>query len=437
MKIPARILALILTILLLAALLTGCGQKPTAPAVSSGGTSAAASTGAASGESDGTPSVPDPDPAPIHRYRGAGGPTLAENGPVRYFVLGGYLGYYDGLSGESGPLCGRPECTHQDWTCDAYMNWTKLFACEGDKLYWLGANSQYGHVKGAPMEYGIWRANLDGTGRELVKEFPEELLSGAIYDIVLRGKKVFVNVRELLVQDGVPENRYCWYETGLNDDQELKELLEYDGDGACQVIRDYLYYMTFADPGSETTPPRDPEITRYHLDTGETEVLLAAGSEPEMTGVFYVCDNLTVYFSDTRQDLDTTRLYRLTEGRLEPIPGTEDETHTFGTLYLTEGLAYCNHWTPQGEEIWLSDFEGNTLYKGPWEMQFREKKENEVLPVSRALLGGGTDHCLFCFADYLAGHTWIVQYDITPEGLSETILWDWTGAKLTGDLPQS
>lgn len=68
------------------------------------------------------------------------------------------LMYADKATGIGGPLCGRPECLHNNSSCNAYLenaSWPRGLCVYDGQLYWVaGAGSSK-----------IYRMNLDGTGR--------------------------------------------------------------------------------------------------------------------------------------------------------------------------------------------------------------------------------------------------------------------------------
>lgn len=78
-----------------------------------------------------------------------------------------YLHYYDKTMGTSGVLCGKVECMHNSWECNAYLpigSWG-LNIYDGH-LYWIGGMAQERHLDTGCY---VWRMDLDGNNREKVK----------------------------------------------------------------------------------------------------------------------------------------------------------------------------------------------------------------------------------------------------------------------------
>lgn len=67
------------------------------------------------------------------------------------------------LSAPLTPLCLRPECTHTDNTCSAYLDTDSVFA-SGDALYYLAQDEN--------REYGVYRADLNGGRRKCIRKLP-------------------------------------------------------------------------------------------------------------------------------------------------------------------------------------------------------------------------------------------------------------------------
>lgn len=87
---------------------------------------------------------------------------------------GDMLYYADKATGISGPLCGRPECTHGSESCNAYMGYPHttwgLMDYDG-RLYWVAGG------RGAVKK--IYSAAYDGTDHREIRELEEDVLGHA------------------------------------------------------------------------------------------------------------------------------------------------------------------------------------------------------------------------------------------------------------------
>ena len=81
--------------------------------------------------------------------------------------LGRVLKYYDYNADIEGVVCHKPECMHNDDTCDGYLSSLvpNSLSYYNGKLYWIGGTKEL---------YGIWESELSGLNRKLVKELDRQ-----------------------------------------------------------------------------------------------------------------------------------------------------------------------------------------------------------------------------------------------------------------------
>lgn len=80
------------------------------------------------------------------------------------------LYFLDKATGFHGPLCGKPECTHDNETCNAYVHgWIYALSIYDGRLYWL--QQRWGN----DSALGVYSTALDGTDRRQVLELDKEL----------------------------------------------------------------------------------------------------------------------------------------------------------------------------------------------------------------------------------------------------------------------
>lgn len=86
-----------------------------------------------------------------------------------YFVpwLGERIYYIDKATGISGPLCGKPECGHNDTSCNAYFNDVYGMGIDDGSLYVLVAEVG---------RYVIYSVMLDGTDRQEVRDVDQKIV---------------------------------------------------------------------------------------------------------------------------------------------------------------------------------------------------------------------------------------------------------------------
>lgn len=95
-----------------------------------------------------------------------------------------FLHFYDFTTGETYPVCAKPNCTHGDYLCSAYLTDASFLHYDGSYLYYFSGNGCQ-----------FWRMNTDGTDRKVLFTCNEKAESGALMSILgaayLDGKVYF------------------------------------------------------------------------------------------------------------------------------------------------------------------------------------------------------------------------------------------------------
>ena len=94
-----------------------------------------------------------------------------------YFQFDSCLYYLEGSTGRVTPLCARPDCSHDDKSCDAYAGAYAVWY-SGGRLYF--AKRDFEEIGGSFTELGkrVYSVNPDGTGRRQVMSLELQPLDG-------------------------------------------------------------------------------------------------------------------------------------------------------------------------------------------------------------------------------------------------------------------
>ena len=82
----------------------------------------------------------------------------------RDFIL-----YYDKGSGNSGPLCSKPDCDHTGNECDAYVCGASSLQYYDGSLYFVALDPNT-----FPIETWLWKSDASGKNREKIKQLDRE-----------------------------------------------------------------------------------------------------------------------------------------------------------------------------------------------------------------------------------------------------------------------
>lgn len=305
--------------------------------------------------------------------------NMAETAETVYFIPGfstdtdPMLYFLDKQSGQTGVLCNRPECLHQDKDCNAYMGFKVygLSIYEG-RIYWI--STDYDSEKGKDITT-VWCEKTDGTERKAVRTLP---YLGESYSGVptMNTIATFVNGNVYVCgewADGVRDGRNILKEGIIrysldSDEHEMIEEQEVAENEACTVqiqpSDQYVYYGTCKHEIGENglQPGAKLMLARYNTETEETELLYEGSQEGMFSFGEFRVNEQEILISNTLN----CEVYSLslTDGTMklkadysESAPKARGVTFAEGKTILNQGSA--------GDLIVL-DMEGKEIFRhGP------------------------------------------------------------------------
>lgn len=198
----------------------------------------------------------------------------AESEDTVYYMdmFSSVIQYVDKATGISGPLCGKPECTHDSESCNAYVGSTARMFVDGGRLYTVGVVPE--PVLGIP----VYSMALDGTDRRTETYLDDEILPGSgnwPYYLLHDGVMYYGSVDQRIENgEEVLYNHICAFP--LDEKAEpydiLLEKVPYSWDFSMQFYGDRLYFIT-NELAAGTDDRRDFRLRRYDVGSGEIETL--------------------------------------------------------------------------------------------------------------------------------------------------------------------
>ena len=429
----------------------------------------------------------DPDTDYNNLYATITGCDIVETEDAYYLHFcrsSGFLYYYDKTIGEGGVLCPRPECEHDERadnrSCSGYIgsDWPTLQYYEG-KLWYIGPTG------GSGMVIGVYRMDLDGSEKELVRSFdmreddcPLNTGNRALY--LHRGILYHAGVNQT-IKNGDAYNELVFGCVPLSDMEiggervaafEYHTLLTRKGTNYPQplmyFVGDYAY-MLYQYNGVEQldrpTPPDDAteeeqlewlewyknaykttdEIARWYPAMSEPEILYSS-TDTNLLWQYrsgYVTHDGTVYASDTTLtdsdadwDAETNpfivSVYRLeADGTLAEVFNTREYGDSVllgygeGLIATIDLLNYRpKDWIPT---VRIFTFEGELIAEGQVPLAFRERftEPDSYLTLVGCLVT--EDKLLLCYEMYFdkgkVYRRWFfLEETVTPEGFGEKLL---------------
>lgn len=244
--------------------------------------------------------------------------TMCKNENGYFFSYAdGNVYYLDKTSGASTVLCGKPECSHTDTTCNANVL-PRFLTYYNGKLYWV--HHDYVEENGGIVDYGerLHSMELDGTNHTVVQDLD-----------FTPGSDTNTYETKPILHRGVVYFCYsgCLYAVALGDDIENAV---------------YLYGEKITDDGSHIINPNE----MYYELWADGDMIYFMAKNVKQTGGTYK-DTLYSY------DPQTEKLTKVWEVPNKSEVGTWDTTGvSVSSWYISGGYLY---YYLSGNNLWYAD----------------------------------------------------------------------------------
>ena len=327
--------------------------------------------------------------------------------------------YMDKATGICLPLCGKPECTHTDETCNAFAQSAEGLTSYNGRLCWAGQNGTW--LTGGGQWY-VYSTAYDGTDRRTVRQLTD--WEGMTIQTIFHRGYLYRNKLTSEVVNGAAKD-VVYVEAYP---------LEGDGDGIVILRAEVHYSWLFTQAYGDhvyiifETPDGATELHRWDTRAGELETLFR-GEAPfdwETLNVqFWVIEDGIVFCCSeyTGPDEDPTASWELVLDRFsfetrdfEPLNrlhiNTSDVNYT--NLTILDGLVIANWWDADSDSFRLlvKDFEDQIVLDAALE----EPEWRTISGPIGACYGIDEDHLYFSKRD--------IQYvAVSRDGSEIRLLW--------------
>lgn len=365
--------------------------------------------------------------------------TDTEN--AAYFITGGSLDttdgkamlwYIDKKTGVSGPLCGKPECTHSDFDCNACLGsgpevWG--ISAYGNKLYYVAENMR------DAQGLCLYAVNPDGTGRKQVRrlESQEEIKPLADKFVQFHRGLCLISGTVNGIEDGEQYSQFFITAYPLDGGNKLTVF-------SSEKYSDSVVTMKMQPAGDEiffvealmdvqTRKPDKLCLRKWNLKNKETEVLYE-GDISFLPYEFWVRDEEILFSCIEPSGGEIYRFDREKADFQVKFCFSNDCGEERAISIVDGKLISYNYVTKYSERrIEIRDFEGNqTYYKTDAEPLLDEKE----LPYIRCLLGADSSRLYYMFSDLnminTKDHPETLVKSISFDG-EEQVLWTTLGGE--------
>ena len=358
---------------------------------------------------------------------------LVETENAYYFSAfnSSWLYYYDKASGESGVLCGKPDCTHDDGAIDPDCN--GLIAQIGACLnLWKGRLHYFSHDHGPYL--AMYSMALDGSDRTkdfvINQEADMQNITPQRLDYH-RGKLYGQDLREI-VRNGEPFYGLVVFsmdaETG-----EYREI--YTAEGAF-LTKPYLYYhedYVYISYEEYTLHENEDHVefdyffwhlVRWNIDTEQIEEVVSADADElndTATGRrIFIGDDSRIWFAATSNNMaGPMRVYTLEDGRISEAFRFE----TTGPCFLIKNAAVSIFLFEKRWEVRRLD--GSLIYMGELDTSWLDGESGYTLK-SMSIMGSAEEIFIVFNIETSdnsnARRICLVRYDMTGEKPVPTLI---------------
>ena len=282
-----------------------------------------------------------------------------------YFIAGQTICYVDKDTGIGGPLCGKPECTHDGPDCDALLPDGQAIGLSyyRGRLYWCDDD---------PLNGCIYSMAPDGTDRRAERALERELLPMSAQNerVVIHRGYVYLSCVKGGIVDGARRNSLYVCAFPLETDGDGFVILDREvaggSDVAVQPWGDGLYIVGTScvnfDSDAGGGPPEqvlyDFSVLRWDAKEKTLEELCHNGGVPfySVKELWVAEDGIT--FCGITPSVADIWHFDFSTGELESRGPFEEEPNCQAAVWITDGLLTgCG----PGGYIVIRDLQGETL----------------------------------------------------------------------------
>ena len=312
-----------------------------------------------------------------------------------------FLYYYDAKTKQAAPLCGKPECTHDDPECSACIGNAIGVSGRGEHIYWVTPEFNSGDDG-----YILYRMNADGTKRKKLRKLSkinENVLPTGNFMALYDSKNAYFCGNRTNILDGEEIQTtalYCCPQEAeemrvLYEEQELRAPV-------IQIYKNHLYLsltrQSVTEENGDYILSSDFSLRRYDMENWEEEILFRGELDFVPYGFFVLDDRILI----TAVSSGNSRVFaydfekKTIEAALKFGEGDEYEV-----LYVDDnrvvGYTYPDFPDFSRKKVKVTDFEGKVLLEAESEEKMHAADGTRV--YGRTYLGSDETGLFFSYED--------------------------------------
>jgi hypothetical protein len=269
---------------------------------------------------------------------------------------GALLYYYDKLTGESDVFCSKPECQHSDSSCQAFMGMTNCPSLSYyDGRLWYVSNYAPGSAK-------LYSIDVNSGERKLEQTFQMPEMYSPQRAAVSCGK-LYIGCCGNAVVDGAPKFLYQIVEADIQSGESstiFEKITDAQQGWPAVFMRfdaDSVYFCL------SCLGKLGCEIYKWNGSMQEPE-LIFTDEDTLWINDFYVMEEGKCFISARRGSTGDSEIFMIEDGKAVTSFVLASDDATYGTLYLSKGIAFANGMNKErGSIISVWTLEGSYLVK--------------------------------------------------------------------------
>jgi hypothetical protein len=372
------------------------------------------------------PFVYDPETDFDNRIAKLGYISYVELPESYVFVFDGSpIMYWEKDVEDGGVLCNKPECDHHNSECSAYISVFGNINYYKGRIYWL----TYGEEPVSKMfYYSIMSMKPDSTDRREEMRFyrtDEEYIYAK--NLFIHRGVAFLYYKDQKVENAVPSNVYRVDAVTLGSDDK-KTIYKLETTSYQEPLIQFRGNKAYIARGRGGDELSYIEMTVYNVVSGAVEETEYEVELPEawLYDFYLTPEGEPLFAFESDYETYSARAFAIEDGRAVERIAFEDGEHFFSAGFA-DGLVCANFMIDRDPDrmlYWITDFEGNTVYKGYLPMEYRKSiEETHTFGGRDFLVGSGSSFIVMTKEDVPFGEIWfLVKYDVSEDGLTETVL---------------
>lgn len=301
------------------------------------------------------------------------------------------LSSYDIKSKEAKELCGKEDCEHNDFSCDALMQ-SLVYGLipDGDKIRWISAENK---------KLWLFQANTDGTDKQSVKEIPSDgiLSLNSQFSILYYNDSVYYSGVSGEYKNHNPVQVVKLGEESFSESDGSKLLLE-------NTYSNMPYVYSFVSSDGIYTVISSNEKNRKGEAEPKLEVYKLTDGSKKVKKVYSGACSIYAYNADMYggdiylSEYLGTRIYKfeIEKKKFSLVADISEKYSGFNVSYVSGGRIIAN--STKGGLCCVMDYSGNELLYADYS-EFEDTHRDSDGFLGRYFIGTDNDYLYYSYCE--------------------------------------